>query len=195
MENFEDPVEGGGTNFSGGQKLRDVDCAWDYQQSVFWSLTVDLGLGCQVRALVQGALDKEWKRGRQPYHHQRLALICPHADKILVPRSRGLIGQGTQCNWLPTMLFTVKSTKHRKERRVKWRQFNFWNYFKVYKLSFVVILMIVLATLAIFPVFSGQAVTQLANLVQASNGVRTYLWNYQESWSILACWFLVPIYL
>ena len=46
----------------------------------------------------------------------------------------------------------------------------FWNYFKVYKLSFVVvILMIVLATLAqaLFPVFSGQAVTQLANLVQA----------------------------
>ena len=46
----------------------------------------------------------------------------------------------------------------------------FWHYFKVYKLSFVVvILMIVLATLAqaLFPVFSGQAVTQLANLVQA----------------------------
>lgn len=46
----------------------------------------------------------------------------------------------------------------------------FWNYFKVYKLSFVVvILMIVLATLAqaLFPVFSGQAVTELANLVQA----------------------------
>ena len=46
----------------------------------------------------------------------------------------------------------------------------FWNYFKVYKLSFVVvILMIVLATLAqaLFPVFAGQAVTQLANLVQA----------------------------
>ena len=49
----------------------------------------------------------------------------------------------------------------------------FWNYFKVYKLSFVVvILMIVLATLAqaLFPVFSGQAVTQLANLVQAYQG-------------------------
>ena len=46
----------------------------------------------------------------------------------------------------------------------------FWHYFKVYKFSFVVvILMLVLSTLAqaLFPVFSGQAVTQLANLVQA----------------------------
>lgn len=46
----------------------------------------------------------------------------------------------------------------------------FWHYFKVYKFSFVVvILMLVLSTLAqaLFPVFSGQAVTELANLVQA----------------------------
>ena len=57
----------------------------------------------------------------------------------------------------------------------------FWNYFKVYKLSFVVvILMIVLATLAqdLFPVFSGQAVTQLANLVQAyQNGNPELVWQ------------------
>ena len=70
----------------------------------------------------------------------------------------------------------------------------FWNYFKVYKLSFVVvILMIVLATLAqaLFPVFSGQAVTQLANLVQAYQMVIQNLSGkvYQESWSILVCWF------
>lgn len=57
----------------------------------------------------------------------------------------------------------------------------FWNYFKVYKLSFVVvILMIVLATLAqaLFPVFSGQAVTQLANLVQAyQDGNSELVWQ------------------
>lgn len=67
----------------------------------------------------------------------------------------------------------------------------FWNYFKVYKLSFVVvILMIVTATLAqaLFPVFYGQAVTQLANLVQAyQDGNRTCLAksirNHGQSWS------------
>ena len=43
----------------------------------------------------------------------------------------------------------------------------FWNYFKVYKLSFViVILMVAVATIAqaLFPVFSGQAVTELKHL-------------------------------
>lgn len=57
----------------------------------------------------------------------------------------------------------------------------FWHYFKVYKFSFVVvILMIVLATFAqaLFPVFSGQAVTQLANLVQAyQNGNPELVWQ------------------
>ena len=46
----------------------------------------------------------------------------------------------------------------------------FWNYFKVYKFSFViVVLMVAVATIAqsLFPVFSGQAVTELANLVLA----------------------------
>ncbi len=57
----------------------------------------------------------------------------------------------------------------------------FWNYFKVYKLSFVVvILMIVLATLAqaLFPVFAGQTVTELANLVIAyQNGNPDMVWQ------------------
>ena len=57
----------------------------------------------------------------------------------------------------------------------------FWNYFKIYKLSFVVvILMIVLATLAqaLFPVFSGQAVTELANLVKLiKNGNPELVWQ------------------
>ena len=46
----------------------------------------------------------------------------------------------------------------------------FWNYFKIYKLSFVVVIaMIVIATVAqaLFPVFAGQTVTELANLVIA----------------------------
>lgn len=46
----------------------------------------------------------------------------------------------------------------------------FWNYFKVYKISFaVVIAMIIIATIAqaLFPVFAGQTVTELANLVIA----------------------------
>ena len=46
----------------------------------------------------------------------------------------------------------------------------FWNYFKIYKLSFVVVIaMIIIATVAqaLFPVFAGQTVTELANLVIA----------------------------
>ena len=46
----------------------------------------------------------------------------------------------------------------------------FWNYFKVYKISFVVVIaMIIIATVAqaLFPVFAGQTVTELANLVIA----------------------------
>ena len=46
----------------------------------------------------------------------------------------------------------------------------FWNYFKVYKTSFIVVIaMIVIATVAqaLFPVFAGQTVTELANLVIA----------------------------
>ena len=68
----------------------------------------------------------------------------------------------------------------------------FWNYFKVYKLSFVVvILMIVLATLAqaLFPVFSGQAVTQLANFSsslsrwQSRTCLAKSIRNHGQSWS------------
>ena len=46
----------------------------------------------------------------------------------------------------------------------------FWNYFKVYKISFIIVFaMIVVATIAqaLFPVFAGQTVTELANLVVA----------------------------
>lgn len=46
----------------------------------------------------------------------------------------------------------------------------FWNYFKVYKISFIIVFtMIVVATIAqaLFPVFAGQTVTELANLVIA----------------------------
>ena len=46
----------------------------------------------------------------------------------------------------------------------------FWNYFKVYKTSFIVVIaMIIIATVAqaLFPVFAGQTVTELANLVIA----------------------------
>lgn len=46
----------------------------------------------------------------------------------------------------------------------------FWNYFKVYKISFIVVIaMIIIATVAqsLFPVFAGQTVTELANLVIA----------------------------
>jgi ATP-binding cassette, subfamily B, multidrug efflux pump len=57
----------------------------------------------------------------------------------------------------------------------------FWNYFKVYKFSFViVVLMVAVATIAqaLFPVFSGQAVTELANLVLAyQNGTSELAWQ------------------
>lgn len=57
----------------------------------------------------------------------------------------------------------------------------FWNYFKVYKISFaVVIAMIIIATVAqaLFPVFAGQTVTELANLVIAyQNGNSDMVWQ------------------
>ena len=57
----------------------------------------------------------------------------------------------------------------------------FWNYFKVYKISFVVVIaMIVIATVAqaLFPVFAGQVVTELANLVIAyQNGNPDMIWQ------------------
>ena len=57
----------------------------------------------------------------------------------------------------------------------------FWNYFKVYKISFVVVIaMIIIATVAqaLFPVFAGQTVTELANLVIAyQNGNHDIVWQ------------------
>ena len=57
----------------------------------------------------------------------------------------------------------------------------FWNYFKVYKISFVVVIaMIIIATVAqaLFPVFAGQTVTELANLVIAyQNGNPDTVWQ------------------
>ncbi len=57
----------------------------------------------------------------------------------------------------------------------------FWNYFKVYKISFVVVIaMIIIATVAqaLFPVFAGQVVTELANLVIAyQNGNPDMVWQ------------------
>ena len=57
----------------------------------------------------------------------------------------------------------------------------FWNYFKVYKISFVVVIaMIIIATRAqaLFPVFAGQTVTELANLVIAyQNGNPDMVWQ------------------
>lgn len=57
----------------------------------------------------------------------------------------------------------------------------FWNYFKVYKISFVVVIaMIIIATIAqaLFPVFAGQTVTELANLVIAyQNGNQDMVWQ------------------
>ena len=57
----------------------------------------------------------------------------------------------------------------------------FWNYFKVYKISFVVVIaMIIISTVAqaLFPVFAGQTVTELANLVIAyQNGNPDMVWQ------------------
>ena len=57
----------------------------------------------------------------------------------------------------------------------------FWNYFKVYKISFVVVIaMIIIATVAqaLFPVFAGQTVTELSNLVIAyQNGNPDMVWQ------------------
>ncbi|EFX94976.1 ABC transporter, ATP-binding protein [Streptococcus sanguinis VMC66] len=68
-------------------------------------------------------------------------------------------------------MFTVKSTKLRKERRTKMRTIAFfWQYFKRYKLSFVVVLlMMITATVfqVLFPVYVGQAVQHLVELGRA----------------------------
>ncbi|EGF09862.1 ABC superfamily ATP binding cassette transporter, membrane protein [Streptococcus sanguinis SK1057] len=68
-------------------------------------------------------------------------------------------------------MFTVKSTKLRKERRTKMRTIAFfWQYFKRYKLSFVIVLlMMVTATVfqVLFPVYVGQAVQHLVELGRA----------------------------
>ena len=57
----------------------------------------------------------------------------------------------------------------------------FWNYFKVYNISFIVVIaMIIIATIAqaLFPVFAGQTVTELANLVIAyQNGNPDMVWQ------------------
>ena len=57
----------------------------------------------------------------------------------------------------------------------------FWNYFKVYKISLIVVMaMIIIATIAqaLFPVFAGQTVTELANLVIAyQNGNPDMVWQ------------------
>ena len=77
---------------------------------------------------------------------------------------------------------TAKSTKHKRKGGIKCKTVRFfWNYFKVYKFSFViVVLMVAVATIAqaLFPVFSGQAVTELANLVLAyQNGTSELAWQ------------------
>ena len=63
----------------------------------------------------------------------------------------------------------------------------FWNYFKVYKISFIVVIaMIIIATVAqaLFPVFAGQTVTELANLVIAyQDGNPDMVW--QSLWGLL----------
>lgn len=57
----------------------------------------------------------------------------------------------------------------------------FWSYFKAYKLSFVVVIaMIILATVAqaLFSVYTGQAVTELVNLVKAyQDGTESQVWE------------------
>ena len=57
----------------------------------------------------------------------------------------------------------------------------FWNYFKVYKFSFLIVfVMIAIATIAqaLFPLFVGQTVTELANLVVAyHNGNPDVVWQ------------------
>ena len=63
----------------------------------------------------------------------------------------------------------------------------FWNYFKVYKISFVVVIaMIIIATIAqaLFPVFAGQTVTELANLVIAYQ-MAILIWFGKVSWDSL----------
>ena len=72
--------------------------------------------------------------------------------------------------------------KRKKERRSRMKTFEFfWNYFKVYKISFIVVIaMIIIATVAqaLFPVFAGQTVTELANLVIAyQNGNPDMVWQ------------------
>ncbi|WP_371440107.1 ABC transporter ATP-binding protein [Streptococcus gordonii] len=73
------------------------------------------------------------------------------------------------------MKFTVRSTRHRKERRSKMRTVKFfWQYFKDYTLSFIiVIVMMIVSTIlqVLFPIYVGQAVQHLVELGNAlANG-------------------------
>ncbi|WP_376739316.1 ABC transporter ATP-binding protein [Streptococcus gordonii] len=73
------------------------------------------------------------------------------------------------------MKFTVRSTRHRKERRIKMRTVKFfWQYFKDYTLSFIiVIVMMIVSTIlqVLIPIYVGQAVQHLVELGNAlANG-------------------------
>ena len=93
-----------------------------------------------------------------------------------------LIGEGRHADLVANNDVYREIYETQKGRRNKMKTVRFfWNYFKVYKFSFViVILMVAVATIAqaLFPVFSGQAVTELANLVLAyQNGTSELVWQ------------------
>ena len=129
---FESRVEERGTNFSGGQKQR-MSIARGIVSNprilIFDDSTS--ALDAKSERLVQEALNKELKGTTTIIIAQKISSVV-HADKILVLDQGRLIGQGTHADLVATMLFTVKSTKHRKERRSKMKTVQFfWHYFKV----------------------------------------------------------------
>ena len=95
---FESPVEERGTNFSGGQKTKDVDCAWDCQQSTYSDFDDSTSaLDAKSERLVQEALNKDLKGTTTIIIAQKISSVV-HADKILVLNQGRLIGQGTHAD-------------------------------------------------------------------------------------------------
>ena len=182
MENkFESQVEERAPIFL-VDKTTDVHCPWDCQQSrilIFDDSTS--ALDAKSERLVQEALNKDLKGTTTIIIAQKISSVV-HADKILVLDQGRLIGEGRHADLVANNAVYREIYETQKERRNKMKTVRFfWNYFKVYKFSFViVVLMVAVATIAqaLFPVFSGQAVTELANLVLAyQNGTSELAWQ------------------
>lgn len=79
-------------------KTKDVDCAWDCQQSTYSDFDDSTSaLDAKSERLVQEALNKDLKGTTTIIIAQKISSVV-HADKILVLNQGRLIGQGTHAD-------------------------------------------------------------------------------------------------